>query len=98
MSEIDRRDFIRMGVAVGALVSVGASSDALAAAQDDAASLVTLSLTESSRRMRAHQVTSVQLTQAYLDRIKIYNPKLNAFITVMHERRAGAGEGAGCGG
>ena len=88
MSEIDRRDFIRMGVALGALAGVGGSSSALAAggaADDDAGTLVALNLTEASRRMHAHTITSVELTQAYLDRIKIYNPKLNAFITVMHD-------------
>ena len=88
MSEIDRRDFIRMGVALGALAGVGGTSAAGAAAEgaaDDAETLVALNLTEASRRMHTHQITSVQLTQAYLDRIKIYNPKLNAFITVMHD-------------
>ena len=78
--EIARRDFIKMGVALSALAASGASA---AAADDDA--LVSLTLTEASRRIHAHQLTSVQLTQAYLDRIKIYNPKINAFITVMHD-------------
>ncbi len=32
------------------------------------------------------QVTSVELTQALLDRIKVYNPKLNAYITVMRDQ------------
>jgi aspartyl-tRNA(Asn)/glutamyl-tRNA(Gln) amidotransferase subunit A len=36
--------------------------------------------------MRARQITSVSMTQAFLDRIAIYNPKLNAFITIMHEQ------------
>ncbi|MGH9702358.1 MAG: amidase, partial [Candidatus Acidiferrales bacterium] len=31
------------------------------------------------------EITSMQLTQACLDRIAVYNPKINAFITVMRE-------------
>jgi aspartyl-tRNA(Asn)/glutamyl-tRNA(Gln) amidotransferase subunit A len=83
MSEIDRRDFIKMGVAAGALATVGGTANA--AADDDATALVALTLTEASRKMQSHQITSVALVQAYLDRIKIYQPKLNAFITVMHD-------------
>jgi aspartyl-tRNA(Asn)/glutamyl-tRNA(Gln) amidotransferase subunit A len=82
MAELGRRDFIKMGVALGTLVGTGAAE---AWGEDAASPLVGLSLTEASKRMRAKQVTSVELTQAYLDRIKIYNPKLNAFITVMYE-------------
>ena len=44
-----------------------------------------LSLTEASARIHARTVTSVQLTQALLTRIAAYNPKVNAYITVMAE-------------
>jgi aspartyl-tRNA(Asn)/glutamyl-tRNA(Gln) amidotransferase subunit A len=83
MEPMDRRDFMRMGLALGALMGFGGT---VAPAWGEASSsLVALSLTEASRKMRAGEVTSVELTKAYLDRIKIYNPKLNAFITVMDE-------------
>jgi aspartyl-tRNA(Asn)/glutamyl-tRNA(Gln) amidotransferase subunit A len=82
MADIGRRDFVKMGLALGTLW--GSGSLALFG-EDSPSPLVGLSLTEASKRMRMHQVTSVELTQAYLERIKIYNPKLNAFITVMHE-------------
>src|SRR5215471_13629150 len=36
--------------------------------------------------MRARSVTATQLTEACLARIETYNPKLNAFITVMREQ------------
>lgn len=86
MSQLDRREFLKMGVVLG--VSAGASVAAFplhANGQEAASPLTSLTLTEASQRMRDHQVTSVALTQAYLERIKIYNPKLNAFITVMRE-------------
>ena len=37
-------------------------------------------------KLRARQVTSVELTEACLQRIEIYNPKLDAFITVTKQR------------
>jgi aspartyl-tRNA(Asn)/glutamyl-tRNA(Gln) amidotransferase subunit A len=47
--------------------------------------LTALTLSEASRRIHSGEVTSTQLTQALLDRIAIYNPKINAFITVMRQ-------------
>jgi len=55
---------------------------ALRAAED----LASLTLAEAAARIRAGTVTSVQLTEACLARIDIYNPKLDAFITVMKDQ------------
>src|SRR6266478_116539 len=74
MSQITRRGFA-LSVA-SALVARGQGSEDLAA----------LSLTEASARIRARTVTPTQLTEACLARIKTYNPKLNAFITVLREQ------------
>lgn len=41
-----------------------------------------LPVSELSARIRAHQLSPVELTQAYLDRIRKLSPKLNAFETV----------------
>jgi aspartyl-tRNA(Asn)/glutamyl-tRNA(Gln) amidotransferase subunit A len=82
MSEIGRRDFLKMSAALGALAG---TNGFIGLAEEIGSPLVELTLTEAARKMRAKQVTSVQLTEAYLERIKIYNPKLNAFITVMHD-------------
>lgn len=48
--------------------------------------LAGLSLAEASSRIRSRQVTPTQLVNACLERITTYNPKLNAFITVMREQ------------
>ena len=40
---------------------------------------------EASLKLRSRELTSMNLVQALLQRIEIYNPKLNAFITVMRE-------------
>src|SRR5262245_40324433 len=45
-----------------------------------------LTIAEAARRLRAGTVTSVRLTEACLARITTYNPKLDAFITVMKEQ------------
>jgi len=49
----------------------------------DTPDLTKLTIAEASAMIQSGQVTSVQLTQALLARIAIYQPKLNAFITVM---------------
>jgi aspartyl-tRNA(Asn)/glutamyl-tRNA(Gln) amidotransferase subunit A len=83
METLGRRDFIHAVAAVGALAGL-AGAGFPARAEDDAP-LAALSLAEASRRMRARTVTSAALTRACLDRIRIYNPKLNAFITVLYD-------------
>ena len=47
--------------------------------------LANLSLAEASQRVANRQTTSAALVEALLQRIDTYNPKLNAFITVMRE-------------
>jgi len=59
---------------------------ALAARGEGSEDLAALSLAEASSRIRSRLLTSTQLTQACLARIDTYNPKLNAFITVMKEQ------------
>jgi aspartyl-tRNA(Asn)/glutamyl-tRNA(Gln) amidotransferase subunit A len=45
--------------------------------------LTALTLVEASARVHDRTVTPTQLTKALLARISVYNPKINAFITVM---------------
>ena len=59
---------------------------ALAARGEASEDLTALSLSEASARIRARSVTPTQLTEACLARIETYNPKLNAFITVVREQ------------
>jgi aspartyl-tRNA(Asn)/glutamyl-tRNA(Gln) amidotransferase subunit A len=48
-------------------------------------SLASLSLAEASRLVAAREITATELTTACLERTTTYNPKLNAFISVMRE-------------
>src|SRR3989440_10093979 len=45
-----------------------------------------LTLKQASDLIRAKKVSPVELTEACLSRIKVYSPKMNAFITVMREK------------
>jgi aspartyl-tRNA(Asn)/glutamyl-tRNA(Gln) amidotransferase subunit A len=74
MHDISRRGFTLS--VLGALAARGQSQDNLSG----------LSLAEASARLRAGSVTSTQLVEASLARIKTYNPKINAFITVLREQ------------
>ena len=86
MQKFNRREFVAMGLGAAALKTTAASTGSrfpMPAAPDD---LLSLSLSEVAKRVRAKQVTSVELTEALLNRIKVYNPKLNAYITVMQDQ------------
>jgi len=49
----------------------------------DSGGLTALTLKQASEQIRSKKVSPVELTEACLDRIKTYNPKINAWITVM---------------
>jgi len=72
------RDLSRRGFGITVL-------GALALRGQTPADLASLTLAEASARIRSRAVTPTQLTEACLDRIRTYNPKLNAFITVLRE-------------
>lgn len=84
--QISRRNFNYLMLASTAqfvLPSPFAEAKSAAAGMSD---LAGLSLTEAAARVRAGQITATQLTQACLDRIAIYDIKLDAFITVMKQQ------------
>jgi aspartyl-tRNA(Asn)/glutamyl-tRNA(Gln) amidotransferase subunit A len=81
---MDRRGF---GRAAGALALVGgASVTSSARAAAPAVGLAGLSITEACERVRGGQTTASALVDACLQRIDLYEPKLNAFITVLGDQ------------
>src|ERR1700694_1111850 len=80
--EINRRDFVKTTAAACALYAATNTTSALAAGSDD---LARLTISEAARRIRSKDITATQLAQACLERIKVFNPKVNAYITVMQE-------------
>ncbi len=73
-----RRDWLAAGL--------GAAVAARVVFADTPDELTSLTLKQASDRIRSKKVSPVELTQACLDRIKTYNPKINAWITVMREK------------
>jgi len=83
MPTLNRRDFIALTSAACVFQATAQLNPAFAMASAPEADLAALTLAEASHRIQTRQVTSVELTKALLARIAIYQPKLNAFITVM---------------
>ena len=78
----NRREVVAAALAAAALTSSTAST----AAASDSGDLTALSITEASRRIAARELTSVELTRAYLARIERLNGRVNAYITVTGEQ------------
>jgi len=89
MGRMTRRKFASLcsgTLAMGGLFAAfpGAASAASEQAGDSAIEdWTSLTLSEASARIHNRSVTSTQLTNAVLARIAVYNPKLDAYITVM---------------
>ena len=84
MMKMSRRGF---GLLCGSALVAEAFSSSLPAfgfgADADTEKLIGLTLTEASEMIHAKKVTSTELVKVMLDRINIYNPKINCYITVM---------------
>jgi aspartyl-tRNA(Asn)/glutamyl-tRNA(Gln) amidotransferase subunit A len=84
--ELTRREFTAL--VPGALAGLALPRFGVAAAADGPgdAALTALTLAEASAKIRSGAATSVQLTEACLARVSIYDSKLDAFITVLKEQ------------
>jgi aspartyl-tRNA(Asn)/glutamyl-tRNA(Gln) amidotransferase subunit A len=74
--KITRRNLIAGTAAAAGALAVSRSADAQRNALTD------LTIEEASRRIAAGQLTPLDLTRAYLERIERLNPRVNAYITV----------------
>jgi aspartyl-tRNA(Asn)/glutamyl-tRNA(Gln) amidotransferase subunit A len=77
MQTSSRREFLAAGLGAAAAVHF--------ARADSSGDLAALTLKQASDRVRSRKVSPVELTEACLARIQTYNPKINAWITVMRE-------------
>ena len=72
-----------MAGAAATAVLAAASAVAQRSAGDD---LTKLSIAEAGRRIAARQLSPVELTRAYLERIERFDKRINSYITVTAER------------
>lgn len=56
--------------------------------------LHTLTISEAKEKLQKKEISAVELTTAYLDRIKLLDEKLNAFVTVTEEKALEMAKGA----
>jgi len=84
MTSMTRRSFVKT-IAFSTAAATFATDAAYAADSNNASNIAGLSLTEAVRQLRAGSVTSTQLTKACLEQIRLYNPKIDAYITVLGE-------------
>ncbi len=90
MTFMTRRQFSKTMAGTAAAMAAPGLCGSLVRALDSKAGSIDqiagLTLTEAVAKIRSRAVTSVQLTQACLERIRIYNPKVDAFITVLGQQ------------
>jgi aspartyl-tRNA(Asn)/glutamyl-tRNA(Gln) amidotransferase subunit A len=79
---ISRRDVIA-GAAATAALALNAEAQRAGARSGD---LTALTIAEAGRRIASRDLSSVDLTRAYLERIELLNPRVNAYITVTGEQ------------
>lgn len=84
--KLTRRQFTTMVATAAAAQAVSSFGFAGRAEAADVDELSGLSLTEAAAKVRSGAVSSVQLTQASLERIGVLGPKLDAFITVAAQQ------------
>jgi aspartyl-tRNA(Asn)/glutamyl-tRNA(Gln) amidotransferase subunit A len=95
MTRLSRREFTvtMLGAAAAATrgataapAQTGSPAAPTAPSRNAADTLAGLTLADVSARIKAGTVTSTELVNACLARIDVYNPKVNAFITVTREQ------------
>src|SRR5579859_4322986 len=87
---LTRRKFTYMAAALAGSQALRVPSFALGTTQsqpsDGRTELTSLTIAAAAAKLRKRDVTSLELTEACLARIATYNPKVDAFITVIAEQ------------
>ena len=89
MAKISRREFASLCGGALAVGGLAVTWPRIARAAETASSedqLTSLSLVEASAKIHSKEVTPTQLTKAVLARIAVYDPKINAYITIMSDQ------------
>lgn len=76
--EINRRKFMQITAAAAVAPAYAAPSS-----EEE---LTKLTIAEASRKIRSGEISCAELAEACIARAKTYNPKINAYITIMSEQ------------
>jgi aspartyl-tRNA(Asn)/glutamyl-tRNA(Gln) amidotransferase subunit A len=76
----------RRSLMAGAAATAVLAATRAAAQRPGSDDLTKLSIAEAGRRIAARELSSVELTSAYLERIERIDPRVNAYITVTADR------------
>ena len=76
---ITRRDLMAGAAATAALAATGADAQRRSSSDD----LTRLSVAEAGRRIAARELSPVDLTRAYLERIESVDPRINSYVTAV---------------
>jgi aspartyl-tRNA(Asn)/glutamyl-tRNA(Gln) amidotransferase subunit A len=82
---MSRREFVRIAARTAAGASaVGMVSHSISSYAAASEELAKLTIVEASRKIHAGEITCTELTEACVSRARAYNPKVNAYITIMN--------------
>ncbi len=84
--EVDRRDFLVGSAAFGLAATLTEAESSAAPAEPAHGSKLPQSIADAGRLFREGSLSSEQLTGAYLTCIERFEPKLNAFISLMRDQ------------
>ena len=76
----------RRGAMAGAAATAVLAAARATAQRTSSDDLTTLSIAEAGRRIATREMSPVDLTRAYLERIERVDPRINSYITVTAER------------
>jgi aspartyl-tRNA(Asn)/glutamyl-tRNA(Gln) amidotransferase subunit A len=82
--EPNRRDFLLMTAAAATLAASGPTT-AHAAPSAGSEELAKLTIADASQKIHAGALSSTDLVRACIERSRVYNAKVNAYITLMEE-------------
>ncbi len=77
---VGRRNFLRLSASAATVAMTSRRTEAA-----DPAELAKLTISEASKKIHAGEITPSELTHACMERSRVYNPKVNAYITLMSE-------------
>ena len=82
--EMNRRRFIQIaaGTAAVTMTSHDAASGSTSGGSEE---LAKLTIAEASKKIQSREISCSELTRACIQRSRVYNPKVNAYITLMDE-------------